>query len=215
MQHIHSHTLHPYTNTHNVHARSTYSCSSTSSAVSCTLCSAFLLTSSPPPSAFLASLVLRPRLSSLVPRPRLVSCCCWLIRTFACPSAHVFIICVHCAIVHCPLCRVLCHSHIIKVIISSLSPTSAAAAANCARSCSLSLFLLLFIFLYYSLSLSVALSGSPRLQLAKGHRVRFVISASNKTHPFANTRRTLDNRHPIPDTYSIWDKDMRCSSSST
>lgn len=93
----------------------------------------------------------------------------------------------------CPLCRVLCHSHIIKVIISSLSPTSAAAAANCARSCSLPLSP------FYSFSLSISLCCSVWLAtsaIGQGHRVRFVISASNKTHPFANTRCTLDNRHP-------------------
>lgn len=158
--------------------------------MSCTLCSALLSSSPCSHLSFCCSRVSCAASTSLVSRPRLVSCCCWRIRTFACPSAHVFIICVHCAIVHCPLCRVLCHSHIIKVIISSLSPTSAAAALALALSPSL------LSTLSLSLSLSVALSGSARLQLAKGHRVRFVISASNKTHPFANTRCTLDNRHP-------------------
>lgn len=93
-----------------------------------------------------------------------------------------------CPLCHCPLSIVHCAVSFVTHTLSKLSYRRYHQRLLLLRS--------LLLSLLSTLSLSVALSGSPRLQLAKGHRVRFVISASNKTHPFANTRCTLDNRHP-------------------
>lgn len=194
MQHIHSHsphtqTLTPTTYTHE--ALTPPPCPPQLCHVHCVLPSSPPLPAHTSPSAVLASLVLRPRLLFLV----LVWC---LVVVGAFAHLHVHQLTFLSAVSTVPLSIVHCAVSIVTHTLSKLSyrryhqrlllllPTALALALSLSP----------FYSLSPSLSLSVALSGSPRLQLAKGHRVRFVISASNKTHPFANTRRTLDTRHP-------------------
>lgn len=157
--------------------------------------------------------MLRPRLSSLVSRPRLVSYCCWRIRTFACPSAHVFIICVHCAIVHCPLSTVPCplsltHYQSYHIVVI----TNVCCCCCQLRSLLLSppLSFLLFLSLYLSLLLCLArhVCNWPKdIECALS-----LVQAIKRTHSQTLDAHSITDTH---DTHSIWDKDMRCSSSST